>query len=126
MPVNVYTAGALTDVPSGSLNFTVSPSTPLTVNPNVAVLIQLNPTLYTASGAFLQSLEIIATTSTAVTQTVFYQFFSTPVTTYKLGGSSAVIKNTTASAFTVTISGTVSLTSGTLSITSFNYHAFFF
>ena len=90
-------------------------------------MIQVNPTVYTPQNTNALSINLDASynNGVATTTNVFFQSL-TGATSYKVGGYSCTIRNATASDFSMQLALTVNTTSGTVSISNFVYHLFYF
>jgi hypothetical protein len=121
--VEVYTSGSNTFTSGQPLTFTSN-----IIPAGRAALIQVNPTLYTASPNSLVSinLDAVYNNGAQTTTNVFFQGFTGTNNSYKVGGYSCTIRNSTASDFSMALSLTVNTTAGTATISSFVYNIFFF
>jgi hypothetical protein len=129
--MNVYTADAVASLEDG-LTGTFGPNGAVVVNNQNVALIQLNPVSFTTSLSNLYQIAIsIATATTAGgTPTAFYQMFgqSFPAAaSYLTNSVSYLLRNTSGAPLFVTIYVCVRVNnSASVSVTSFNYNAFFF
>jgi hypothetical protein len=128
--MNFYEASSTVSLASG-VTGTLGVTGSVLLTSQNAALIQLNPATFTASGGNMTQVAISVGTATSLTNnpTAYFQMFGqtfTATASYQNNTIAYMIRNTSGGPLYISVLVAVVLSAGTVSISNFNYSAFFF